>query len=67
MIYYTTASISEEEAILFTDIIAHIAIIKNSLNEIEYTGEFNAVTEEHCTNLLNSLNDELMKKLIRTV
>jgi len=66
MIYYKIAEICEDDSVLFVDIIAHIAIIKNSLNELEYTGDFNSTTEEHCTNLLNSLTDELMKKIIKS-
>jgi hypothetical protein len=64
---HTIAQISEEEAILLLDIIALIELVKNKINQIEYTGDFNAATEEHCSNLLNTLNAELMKKLIRTI
>ena len=64
---HTIAQISEEEAILFVDIIALIELVKNKINQIEYTGDFNLIVEKNCMILLNNLNEELMKKLIRTV
>ena len=66
MFTYNIKSLNDEDSKVFINALTLLSILKESIYDLEYTGDFHKKDEDGCQVLLNEVYTQLMKKLYET-